>query len=43
LRQRASTSSRLTVGGDVEQFTRLFHDDYEKYARLMKDLKIKIN
>ena len=32
-----------TVGGDVGQFSRLFQEDYEKYARLMKDLKIKIN
>jgi tripartite-type tricarboxylate transporter receptor subunit TctC len=32
-----------TVGGDVEQFNRLFQEDYKKYARLMKDLKIKIN
>jgi tripartite-type tricarboxylate transporter receptor subunit TctC len=32
-----------TVGGDVAQFNRLFQDDYEKYARLMKELKIKAN
>ena len=32
-----------TVGGDVGQFSRLFQEDYEKYGRLMKDLKIKIN
>jgi tripartite-type tricarboxylate transporter receptor subunit TctC len=32
-----------TVGGDVAQFNRLFQDDYDKYARLMKELKIKVN
>jgi tripartite-type tricarboxylate transporter receptor subunit TctC len=31
------------VGGGVAQFSRLFQEDYAKYARLMKDLKIKIN
>jgi hypothetical protein len=31
------------VGGDVAQFNRLFQDDYDKYARLMKELKIKVN
>jgi hypothetical protein len=32
-----------TVGGNAEQFGRLFQEDYGKYARLMKDLKIRIN
>src|ERR1043166_7708170 len=32
-----------TVGGGVEQFSRQFHEDYAKYARLVKDLNIKIN
>ena len=32
-----------TVGGSVEQFARLFHDDYDKYARLTKELKITAN
>jgi hypothetical protein len=32
-----------TVGGGVEQFSRLFRGDYEKYARLMKGLKIRVN
>jgi tripartite-type tricarboxylate transporter receptor subunit TctC len=31
-----------TVGGDIEQFSRLFREDYEKYARLMKSLKIRV-
>ena len=31
------------LGGDAAQFSRLFHDDYAKYARLVKDLKIKID
>jgi tripartite-type tricarboxylate transporter receptor subunit TctC len=32
-----------TVGGGVEQFDRQFREDYAKYARLVKDLKIKID
>jgi tripartite-type tricarboxylate transporter receptor subunit TctC len=32
-----------TVGGGVEQFGRLFREDYAKYARLVKDLQIKID
>ena len=32
-----------TVGGGVEQFSRQFREDYAKYARLVKDLKIKID
>jgi tripartite-type tricarboxylate transporter receptor subunit TctC len=32
-----------TVGGDVEQFSRLFREDYGKYARLVKDLRIRID
>jgi hypothetical protein len=31
------------VGGTAEQFSRLIHDDFEKYGRLVKDLKIKAN
>ena len=29
-----------TVGGGVEQFSRQFREDYAKYARLVKDLRI---
>jgi tripartite-type tricarboxylate transporter receptor subunit TctC len=32
-----------TVGGGVEQFGRQFREDYAKYARLVKDLKIKVD
>jgi tripartite-type tricarboxylate transporter receptor subunit TctC len=43
VRQGFEQQAQETVGGDVEQFSRLFHEDYEKYARLVKDLKIRIN
>jgi tripartite-type tricarboxylate transporter receptor subunit TctC len=43
VRQGFEQQAQETVGGDVEQFSRLFHEDYEKYARLVKDLKIKID
>ena len=29
------------VGGTAEQFARLVHQDFEKYARLVKELNIK--
>src|SRR5262249_33168538 len=30
------------VGGTAEQFLQLFHSDYSKYERLMKELNIKV-
>jgi tripartite-type tricarboxylate transporter receptor subunit TctC len=35
-------SAQDPVGGTPEQFARLVHDDFEKYARLSKDLNIKV-
>jgi tripartite-type tricarboxylate transporter receptor subunit TctC len=32
-----------TVGGNIEEFGRQFREDYAKYARLVKDLKIKVD
>jgi tripartite-type tricarboxylate transporter receptor subunit TctC len=31
------------VGGSVEQFTGFFHDDFDKFARLVKELNIHVN
>ena len=43
VRQGFQQQAQETVGGGVEQFSRLFREDYAKYARLVKDLKIKID
>ena len=32
-----------TVGGTAAQFSGLVHDDYDKYARLVKELNVHIN
>jgi len=31
------------VGGTAEQFANLVREDYDKYARLVKDLHVKVN
>ena len=31
------------VGGSVEEFAKLYRGDYEKYARLVKELNISLN
>ena len=35
-------SAQEPVGGTPEQFAKLVHEDFEKYARLSKDLNIKV-
>jgi tripartite-type tricarboxylate transporter receptor subunit TctC len=41
IRESFLQSAQEPVGGSAEQFSRLFHDDFEKYGRLVKDLNIK--
>ncbi|MEA3028354.1 MAG: hypothetical protein QOF91_3639, partial [Alphaproteobacteria bacterium] len=36
-------SAQDPVGGTPEQFARLVRDDFEKYARVTKELNIKAN
>jgi tripartite-type tricarboxylate transporter receptor subunit TctC len=43
VRERYAQSGLDPVGGSVEQFARQYRDDYEKYARLIKDLSIKLD
>jgi tripartite-type tricarboxylate transporter receptor subunit TctC len=43
VRQSFSKQALEPVGGSVEQFDRLFREDYAKYARLVKELKITAN
>src|ERR1700730_2376028 len=43
IRESFLQSAQEPVGGTAEQVSRLFHDDFEKYGRLVKDLKIKAN
>jgi tripartite-type tricarboxylate transporter receptor subunit TctC len=43
IRESFLQSAQEPVGGTAEQFSRLFHDDFEKYGRLVKDLNIKAN
>jgi tripartite-type tricarboxylate transporter receptor subunit TctC len=43
VRQGFQQQAQETVGGNMEQFGRQFREDYAKYARLVKDLKIKID
>jgi tripartite-type tricarboxylate transporter receptor subunit TctC len=42
LRERYFQAALEPVGGTAEQFGRLMRDDYDKYARLVKDLNIKV-
>jgi tripartite-type tricarboxylate transporter receptor subunit TctC len=43
VRQSFSKQALEPVGGGVEQFDRVFREDYAKYARLVKELKITAN
>jgi len=43
VRERYAQNGLEPVGGTVEQFARQYRDDYEKYARLIKDLNIKLD
>ncbi|MFY9315600.1 MAG: tripartite tricarboxylate transporter substrate binding protein [Burkholderiales bacterium] len=43
VRERYAQNGLEPVGGSVEQFARQYRDDYEKYARLIKDLAIKLD
>jgi tripartite-type tricarboxylate transporter receptor subunit TctC len=43
LRERYAQNGLEPVGGSTEQFARQYRDDYEKYARLIKDLSIKLD
>ena len=36
-------SAQEPVGGTAEAFSRLVHDDFEKYERLVRELNIKAN
>lgn len=42
VRDRYTQSALEPVGGSSEQLARLLRDDYDKYARLIQDLKIKL-
>jgi tripartite-type tricarboxylate transporter receptor subunit TctC len=43
VRDKLQHASLEPVGGNVEQFTRFFHEDFDKFARLVKDLNIHVN
>jgi tripartite-type tricarboxylate transporter receptor subunit TctC len=43
VRERYAQSGLDPVGGSVDQFARQYRDDYEKYARLIRDLSIKLD
>ena len=43
VRERFATYGLEPVGGTPQQFAQLYRDDYEKYARLTKDLSIKLD
>ncbi len=43
VRERYAQNGLEPVGGSLEQFARQYRDDYEKYARLIKDLSIKLD
>ena len=42
IRESLLQQAQEPVGGTIEQFTRLVRDDFEKYARLAKELNLKI-
>jgi tripartite-type tricarboxylate transporter receptor subunit TctC len=42
IRERFAQVGLEPVGGTPEQFAKLFRDDHEKYARLIKELDIKL-
>ena len=43
VRERYAQNGLEPVGGSLEQFARQYRDDYEKYARLIKELNIKLD
>jgi tripartite-type tricarboxylate transporter receptor subunit TctC len=43
IRENLLKAAQEPVGGSAAQFTQLFRDEYDKYARLVKDLNIKVN
>jgi len=43
VRERYAQNGLEPVGGSTEQFARQYRNDYEKYARLIKDLGIKLD
>jgi tripartite-type tricarboxylate transporter receptor subunit TctC len=43
VRERYAQNGLEPVGGSMEQFARQYRDDYDKYARLIKDLAIKLD
>jgi tripartite-type tricarboxylate transporter receptor subunit TctC len=43
IRTNLLQAAQEPVGGTAEAFARLFHDDDEKYGRLVKELDIKTN
>jgi tripartite-type tricarboxylate transporter receptor subunit TctC len=43
IRENLLKAAQEPVGGSAAQFDRLFRDDYDKYARLVKELSIHIN
>ena len=42
IREGLLQQAQEPVGGTIEQFTRLVREDFEKYARLTKELNLKI-
>jgi tripartite-type tricarboxylate transporter receptor subunit TctC len=43
VRERYAQNGLEPVGGSAEQFVRQYREDYDKYARLIKDLAIKLD
>ena len=43
VRERFAPQRLEAVGGSAEAFARLYRADYEKYARLVKELAITVN
>ncbi len=43
IRENLLKAAQEPVGGSAAQFDKLFHDDYDKYARLVKELNIHVN
>jgi tripartite-type tricarboxylate transporter receptor subunit TctC len=43
IRENLLKAAQEPVGGPAAQFDKLFHDDYDKYARLVKELNIHVN
>ena len=43
IRERFAQNGLEPVGGSTEQFAKLYRDDFDKYARLIKELAIKLD